>query len=58
LFGAWLVAISSKCRFCWARSRGNSCLIAPMLLNDYVLEQLLLHRIQGLSAQLLAGDAF
>ena len=33
LFDAWLVAISSKCRSCWARSRGNSCLMAPMLLS-------------------------
>ena len=31
LFEAWLVAISSKCRSCWARSRGKSCRMAPIL---------------------------
>lgn len=30
---AWLGAMSSKCRSCWARSRGKSCLMAPMLLS-------------------------
>jgi hypothetical protein len=33
LFDAWLVAIPPLCRSCWARSRGNICLIAPMSLS-------------------------
>jgi hypothetical protein len=33
LFDAWLVAISPLFRSCRARSRGNSCLMAPMLLS-------------------------